>query len=51
MSMVLIFKKEIVKVIYAYGTQSGRKTTEKQQFYDKLACERNLRSNAEVVLG
>ena len=51
MSTVLMFGKEIVRVICGYGSQSGRTMTEKQRFYDELACEWNLRSNAKMVLG
>ena len=49
--MVLMFGEEVVRVICAYGPQSGRAMAEKQRFYDELACEWNLRSNAEMVLG
>ena len=44
----LMFEEEIV--ICAYGSQSGRTMAEKQQFCDELACERNLRNNAKMVL-
>ena len=51
MLIVLIFGEEIVREICAYGPQSGRTMAEKWQFYDnELACEWNLRSNAEMVL-
>ena len=49
-SIVLMFGEQIVKVICAYGPHSERTMAEKQEFYE-LAYERNLRSNAEIVLG
>ena len=51
MSMVLMFEEEIVGVACVYGPQSGRAMAEKQRFYDEVACEWNLRSNVEIVLG
>ena len=38
-------------MICAYGPESGRPMEEKQRFYDELACEQDLHSNTEVVLG
>ena len=32
-----------MRVIQAYGPESRKTKAEKQQFYDELACERNLR--------
>ena len=51
MAVVMTFGKEILRMICAYGPQSGRPFTEKQQFYDDLAYEWNLCSSAEMVLG
>ena len=45
MSMVLMFREAIMRVICAYGSQSGRAFAEKR-FCDELA----VRSNAEMVL-
>ena len=37
MSMVLMFGEAILRVICAFGPQSGRTMAEKQCFYDELA--------------
>ena len=51
MSMVMMIGKEIMRVICAYGPQCGRSVAEKQRFYDELACEWDLKSNNEMVMG
>ena len=51
MTLVLAFGEKITRVICAYGPQSGRPAAEKEHFYDELACEWDLCSNTEMVLG
>ena len=46
--MVLMFGEETMRVIHAYGPQSGRTMAEKLRFYCELAFEWNLRSNVEI---
>ena len=48
-SMVLMFGEEIV--ICVYGPHSRKTMAEKQQFYDELECEWNLKSNAKMLEG
>jgi len=49
--MVMTFGEEVVRVVCAYGPQSGKTIEEKHRFYDKLASEWDLRSPGEMVLG
>ena len=49
--VIMTLGKEILKVVCVYGLQIGRSFTKKHQFFDDLAGERNLCSNAEMVLG
>ena len=49
--MVLVFEKEVVRVICAYALQVGRSECEKDQFYNDIANEWDLQSPGEVVLG
>ena len=51
MAMVLVFEEEVIRVICAYASQVGRLECGKDQFYNNMASEWNLRSPAEVVLG
>jgi len=37
--MVMAFGEEVVRVVGAYGPQSGRTIKEKHRFYDELASE------------
>jgi len=49
--MVIAFGEEVVRVLCAYGSQSGRTIEEKHRFYDELTSELDLRSLGEMVLG
>ena len=51
MAMVLVFEKEVVRVICAYAPQLGRSKCKKDQFYNDMASEWDLQSPGEVVLG
>ena len=39
MAIVLTLGREVMRVICAYGPQSGRPDAEKDHFYDKMASE------------
>ena len=49
--MVLIFEKEIKRVIRAYGPQSGRPNSEKDRFYNEMSCKWDLQNLGEMVFG
>ena len=51
MAMVLIFNKELIRVISAYGPQSGRAIDEKVKFYDEMAYEWSICNKNELVFG
>jgi len=51
MAVVLIFEEVVVRVICAYGPQSGRSEEEKDVFYDKMVSEWDLSTAKEFVLG
>ena len=51
MTTVLMFEEQMIRIVCAYGPQSGRNMEEKIQFYDQLACEWELGSSSEMILG
>ena len=51
MAIVMAFEEEVVRVICGYAPQRGRIDVEKEQFYDDMASEWDLRSKDELVLG
>ena len=42
MAIVLTLRREVMRIICAYGPQSGRPDTEKVRFYDEMASEWDL---------
>ena len=50
MSMVIVFKEEVMRVICGYAPQSGRTSTEKECFYVEMASEWDVHSADELVL-
>ena len=51
MALVLAFRQEVIRVICAYGPQSGRPDKEKEDFYDDMAKEWDLNRPNETILG
>ena len=51
MTMVLVFEEQIMRVMCAYGPQLGRSDCEKDQFYNDMAGEWDLKNSGEMVLG
>ena len=49
MAIVLTLGREVMRIICAYGPQSGRPDTEKVRFYDEMASERDLGSSSEII--
>ena len=49
--MVLVFEREVIRVICVYALQVGRSECKKDQFYDGMASEWDLQNPGEVVLG
>ena len=49
--LVLAFEGELVRLICAYGPQSGSALVEKDQFYDEMKDEWSVKSNDKLVLG
>ena len=50
MAIVLILGREVIRVICAYGPQSGRPHAEKVYFYYKMGSERALGSSSEIIV-
>ena len=40
----------MLRLIYGYAPQSGRRFEEKQSFYDELKCELDMHSACNVVM-
>ena len=51
MVIVLVFGKQVVRVITADGPQAGRPLEEKHSFYDELASKYELQKPSEMVFG
>ena len=51
MALVLTFEEKVIGAICAYASQVGRSECEKDQFYNGMASEWDLRNPSEVVLG
>ena len=49
-AIVLVFEKEVLRVIYAYALKVGRPECEKDQFYD-MASEWDFQNPNKMVLG
>ena len=50
MAIVLTLHREVMRVIYAYGPQSGRTDAEKVHFYDEMGSEWDLGSSSEIIV-
>ena len=51
MAMVLVFEKEVIRVICAYAPQVGRSECKKNHFYNDMVIEWDLQNPGEVILG
>ena len=49
-AIVLTLGKEVMRVICAYGPQSGRPDAEKVYFYDEMGSEWDLGSSSEIIV-
>ena len=49
-AIVLTLGKEVMRIICAYGLQSGRPDTEKPRLYDEMASECDLGSFSEIII-
>ena len=50
MAIVLTLGREVMRVICAYGPQSGRPDAEKVRFYDEMGSEWDLGSSSEIIV-
>ena len=50
MAIVLTLGREVMRVICAYGPQSGRPDAEKVRFYDEIGSEWDLGSSSEIIV-
>ena len=50
MEIVLTLVREVMRIIGAYGPQSGRPHTEKVRFYDEMGSEWDLGSSSEIIV-
>ena len=50
MAIVLTLGREVIRIICAYDSQSGRPDTEEVRFYDKMASERDLGTFSEIIV-
>ena len=50
MAIVLTLGREVMRILFAYGPQSGRSDTEKVCFYDKMASEWYSESSSEIIV-
>ena len=48
MTVVMAFEEEVVRILCAYGPQSGRTSAEKERFYDELASEWDKKNVGEL---
>ena len=48
--IVLTLGREVMRVICAYGPQSGRPDAEKVRFYDEMGSEWDLGSSSEIIV-
>ena len=51
MAMVIVFKEEVIIVICANASQVGRSECEKNQVYNDMDNEWDLKNSGEVVFG
>ena len=50
MAIVLTLGREVMRVICAYGPQSGRPDAEKVHFYDEMGSKWDLGSSSEIIV-
>ena len=50
MAIVITLGGEVMRIICACGSQSGRPDTEKMRFYDEMASEWDLGSSSEIIV-
>ena len=50
MAIVLPLGREVMRVICAYGPQSGKPDTEKVRFYDETGSEWDLGSSSDIIV-
>ena len=50
MAIVLTLGREVMRVICAYGPQSGRPDAQKVHFYDEMGSEWDLGSSSEIIV-
>ena len=50
MAIVLTLGREVMRIICAYGPQSGRPDAEKVRFYDETGSEWDLGSSSEIIV-
>ena len=50
MAIVLTLGREVMRVICAYGPQSGRPDAEKVRFYDEMGSEGHLGNSSEIIV-
>ena len=50
MSIVLTLGRKVMRIICAYGPQSGRPDAEKVRFYDEMGSEWDLGSSSEIIV-
>ena len=50
MAIVLTLSREVMRIICAYGPQSGRPNAEKVRFYDEMGNEWDFGSSREIII-
>ena len=50
MTLVVVFKEDVLRLICGHAPQIGRCLEEKQSFYDELKCEWDMRSADGLVM-
>ena len=48
--VVVVFKKDVLRLICGYAPQSVRSLEEKHSFYDELKCEWDMHSADDLVM-
>ena len=50
MAIVLTLSREVMRIIFANGPQSGRPDAEKVRFYDEMGSKWDLGSSSEIIV-
>ena len=50
MAIVLTLVREVMRIVCAYGPQSGKPDAEKIRFYDEMASEWAFESSSEIIV-